>query len=178
MTHQRVAGPADSSVVVARIGISCAAACGIMTESGENPRLRLKPLLAAYIVATAGPAHAITYPVKDAKTAISIARKVSAGKVSPTAKWHAVLTSGNGGALWFVTTPDKAPPMRGVERSFQRPTGVTVEGHGSAAWIAVSEPHPYRCDLNVYYIYSDTPENGRASPPAPGVVIPAQSRPR
>lgn len=150
-----------------------------LIEEWENRRLRLKPFLAASIVATAGPVHAITYPVKDAKTAISIARKACANKVSPTAKWHAVLdTSGNRGALWFVTTPDKAPRLRTARTSFPGHTDGRVQGHGSAVWIAVNEPHPYTCAVNVYYVYSSTPrEKGNASPPAPGVVVPAPKSP-
>jgi len=141
--------------------------------------LRLRPFLAASIVVTAGPVHAITYPIKDAKTAISIARKACANKVSPTAKWHATLdTSGNRGTLWFVTTPDKAARMGGAESSYLRPTGSIVEGHGSAVWIAVDKPHPYTCTINTYYAYSKTPHEKRhVPPPLSGVLIPAPKPP-
>lgn len=150
-----------------------------LVKGWEDQRLGFKLLLAASIVATAGPVHAITYPVKDAKTAISIARKTCANKVSPTAKWHAVLdTSGNRGALWFVTTPDKVPEMRIARTSALGHTTSSVHGHGSAVWIAVNEPHAYTCSVNVYYIYSDTPrEKGQASPPASSVLVPAPKSP-
>jgi hypothetical protein len=113
--------------------------------------LRLKPLLAAFIVATAVPAHAITFPIKDAKAAISIARKVCSNKASPTAKWHAELDIS--GTIWTATTPPKRP--------------------GWAVHIPVNGPYPAICYIHAYFVPSGTPrEKGHKPAPAPGVVIP------
>ena len=136
--------------------------------------MQLKPLLAAFIVAAAGPLHAITYPIKDATAAISIAKKVCANKVSPTAKWHAMLDKGGRVAHWFVTTPNIAPSIRAARTPYERHIGGRGQGYGSAVWVAVDKPRTSTCIVNVFYDYSDAPrERGRWSPPAASVMVPS-----
>ena len=100
--------------------------------------MRLKPLLAALVVVAAVPAHAVTFPIKDAKAAISIARAVCSKKASPTAKWHADLDTT--GTIWFAKT------MNGQ-------WGVHIPVNG---------PSPAICYVEGYFVPSGTPhEKGR-----------------
>ena len=117
--------------------------------------MRLKLLLAALTVATIVPAHAITFPVKDAKAAIAIARKVCSSKTLPTAKWNAGLETN--GIEWFVST------------HLPKRSGWVVS-------VPVNGPYPTECrPLAIFY----GPPRGKAQKPAPppGMFVPIRKPP-
>jgi hypothetical protein len=105
-------------------------------------RMRFEIILGIAALVTALPGRAATLPVKDAKTAISIAKEVCRNKVlfnMPSAKWRAYVAAAKWRAeiyrtndTWIVSTdhinPGSGTWMVMVPVNGERPNGCSAVG--------------------------------------------------